>query len=215
MRARPASPSIEVRSVGSSRRLLLLAVELSLIRALLRVKKLVMLLGFCLPWHFPSRRIAETAGIISGTVTDDRTHAPVAGVAVVAKSPSATYRTVTDSRGHVPFFERAARQLFVVVFSDRLRAVFDARRRSQRFPADGQRSDIDVASRRSRSTHARSAGSAFQRGMTIDTYTVTGQQITMVQGKEFNTDQNQLLRSIPSVTIDKIRNGIDSRRFCV
>ncbi|MBV8374336.1 MAG: TonB-dependent receptor, partial [Candidatus Eremiobacteraeota bacterium] len=52
-------------------------------------------------------------------------------------------------------------------------------------------------------THARSPGSAFQHGMTIDTYTVTGAQIAMVQGKEFNTDENQLLRSIPSVTIDK------------
>ena len=39
--------------------------------------------------------------------------------------------------------------------------------------------------------------------MTIDTYTVTGAQIDMVQGKTFNTDENTLLRSIPSVTIDK------------
>ena len=52
-------------------------------------------------------------------------------------------------------------------------------------------------------TRARSAGSAFQRGMTIDTYTVTGAQIETVQGKAFNTNENQLLRSIPSVTIDK------------
>ena len=39
--------------------------------------------------------------------------------------------------------------------------------------------------------------------MTIDTYTVTGAQIETVQGKAFNADENQLLRSIPSVTIDK------------
>ena len=39
--------------------------------------------------------------------------------------------------------------------------------------------------------------------MTIDTYTVTGTQIQMVQGKDFNTNENQLLRSIPSITIDK------------
>ncbi|MFY9718105.1 MAG: carboxypeptidase-like regulatory domain-containing protein, partial [Candidatus Cybelea sp.] len=47
--------------------------------------------------------LAETAGIVSGTVTDDKTHAPVAGVAVEAKSPSATYRTTTDARGQYRF----------------------------------------------------------------------------------------------------------------
>ena len=65
------------------------------------------------------------------------------------------------------------------------------------------------------STHARSAGSAFQRGMTIDTYTVTGSQIDTVQGKAFNANENDLLRSIPSVTIDKTRHGLDSRRLRV
>ncbi len=39
--------------------------------------------------------------------------------------------------------------------------------------------------------------------MTIDTYTVTGSQIETVTGKAFNANENDLLRSIPSVTIDK------------
>src|SRR5579871_2991053 len=77
--------------------------ELKLVESLLRFKKLVALAGFCamvLP-HVAAR--AETAGIVSGSVTDDRTHKPIAGVAVVAKSPSATYRTVTDALGRFRF----------------------------------------------------------------------------------------------------------------
>src|SRR5580658_6005297 len=46
---------------------------------------------------------ADTAGIVSGTVTDFRTHAPVSGVAVVAKSPSATYHASTDGQGRYTF----------------------------------------------------------------------------------------------------------------
>jgi hypothetical protein len=46
---------------------------------------------------------ADTSGIISGTVTDFKTHVPLAGVAVVAKSPSATYRAVTDAHGRYTF----------------------------------------------------------------------------------------------------------------
>ena len=75
-----------------------------MIESLLRARKRAIFLGFfwwlAVP-HAPA--LAETAGIVSGTVTDDRTHAPIAGVAVVAKSPSATYRTVTDAQGHFRF----------------------------------------------------------------------------------------------------------------
>ena len=46
---------------------------------------------------------ADTSGIISGTVTDYRTHVAIAGVVVVAKSPSATYRAVTDAHGRYSF----------------------------------------------------------------------------------------------------------------
>jgi carboxypeptidase family protein len=46
---------------------------------------------------------AESAGIVKGTVTDDHTHAPLAGVAVTASSPSATYHAVTDAQGRYAF----------------------------------------------------------------------------------------------------------------
>ena len=47
--------------------------------------------------------LAETAGIISGRVSDDKTRVAVAGVQVIAKSPSATYHTTTDAHGAYRF----------------------------------------------------------------------------------------------------------------
>ncbi len=150
----------------------------------------------------PFRAGAETGGLVSGTVTDDRTHAPIPGAAIVAKSPSATYRTTTDSQGRYRFLSMLPDNYSISV----------ARNGYAPFSTivvviNGSQQSVNVSLSTSlktiATTRARSAGSAFQHGMTIDTYTVTGNQITMVQGKEFATDQNQLLRSIPSVTIDK------------
>ncbi|MEO6835145.1 MAG: carboxypeptidase-like regulatory domain-containing protein, partial [Candidatus Tumulicola sp.] len=166
------------------------------------VETLVALAGFlwlATPW---APAVAESAGIISGTVTDDRTHLAVAGVAVSAASPSATYRTVTDAQGRFRFLSvlpdnyalsfahagYAPSSTVVVVLNGSQQTVNVA---------------ISTALKTIATTRARSPGSAFQRGMTIDTYTVTGAQIDMVQGKAFNTNENQLLRSIPSITIDK------------
>jgi hypothetical protein len=146
--------------------------------------------------------LAETAGIVSGTVTDDRTHVAVAGVAVVAKSPSATYRTTTDARGQYHFLS-----VLPDTYSLSLTKSGYASYSTEVVVLNGSQQTVNVPLSRTlkviASTHARSAGSAFQRGMTIDTYTVTGAQIDTVQGKSFNTNENSLLRSIPSVTIDK------------
>ena len=84
---------------------------------------------------------------------------------------------------------------------------------AQRIAADGQRRPLQDAQDDRLDSLRAPPGSAFQRGMTIDTYTVTGSQIQTVQGKAFNANENDLLRSIPSVTIDKTGHGIDSRRL--
>lgn len=174
-----------------------------MIETLRRIKKLVVIavavFGATLP-H--AAAAAESAGIVSGTVTDDRTHAPLAGVRVVATSPSATYGTVTDGRGHFSFLS---------VLPDNYAVSFS---RTGYAPSstlvvvlNGSQQTVNVSLsaglKTIATTRSRSSGSAFQRGMTIDTYTVTGAQIETVQGKAFNTDENQLLRSIPSITIDK------------
>ncbi len=174
--------------------------EPPLIRTLLRVKS-VFVLGFFV-FLSSSNAIAETGGLVSGTVTDDRSHAPVAGVAIVAKSPSATYRTATDAQGRYRFLSMLPDN-YSLSFTHTGYAPFS----TIVVVINGSQQSVNVSLSTSlktiATTRARSAGSAFQHGMTIDTYTVTGNQITMVQGKQFNTDQTQLLRSIPSVTIDK------------
>jgi TonB dependent receptor/Carboxypeptidase regulatory-like domain len=168
----------------------------------LRAKKRVFFFGFLCFVAPVATAFAETAGIISGTVTDDRTHAAVAGVHVVAKSPSATYRTTTDAHGQYRFLS-VLPDTYSITFIRNGYASFS----TLVVVLNGSQQTINIPISRTlrviASTHARSAGSAFQRGMTIDTYTVTGSQIDMVQGKSFNTNENSLLRSIPSVTIDK------------
>ena len=149
-----------------------------------------------------ARALAETGGLISGTVTDDKTHAALAGAAVVAKSPSGTYRTVTDAQGRFRFLSVLPDTYSISVTSTGYLPYSNVL-----VVLNGSQQKVDVVLSKTlkiiASTHARSAGSAFQRGMTIDTYTVTGQQILTVTGKAFNANENDLLRSIPSVTIDK------------
>ncbi len=173
-----------------------------MIESLLRVRKRAVLIGVCYVALAHGRALAETGGLISGIVTDDRTRAPIAGAQVVARSPSGTYKTVTDGRGAFHFlsvlpdnYALSVTKAGYLPYS----TVVVVLNGSQNTVAVVLSKTLKVIA----STHARSAGSAFQRGMTIDTYTVTGSQITTVTGKAFNADENDLLRSIPSVTIDK------------
>jgi hypothetical protein len=173
-----------------------------LIKSLLRVRKRVLFIGFCYMAVPQARAWAETAGIVSGTVSDDRTHAPVAGAQIVAKSPSGTYKAVSDAHGHYRFLSVLPDTYSVSVTHAGYLAysvvvvVLNGSEQTVNVPLS---KTLKVIA----STHARSAGNAFQRGMTIDTYTVTGSQIETVTGKAFNANENDLLRSIPSVTIDK------------
>ncbi|MGA9944582.1 MAG: carboxypeptidase regulatory-like domain-containing protein [Candidatus Cybelea sp.] len=148
------------------------------------------------------RAVAASGGIITGNVIDDKTHAPIAGAQVVAASPSGTYRTVSDAQGNFRFLSVLPDDYSISVthaaylpYSTVIVVV------------NGSQQSVKVVLSKTlkviASTHSRSAGSAFQRGMTIDTYTVTGSQILTVTGKAFNANENDLLRSIPSVTIDK------------
>ena len=173
-----------------------------MLKSLLYVKKRALFIGFCYMALPHARALAETGGIISGTVTDDRTHAAVAGAQVTAKSPSGIYHAVTDAKGHFRFlsvlpdtYSLSVAHPGYLPYSVTI-VVLNGSQQTVNVPLS---KTLKVIA----STHARSAGSAFQRGMTIDTYTVTGSQILTVTGKAFNANENDLLRSIPSVTIDK------------
>ena len=143
------------------------------------------------------------SGEITGAVTDATTKAPITGVRVTAASPSGRSTTTTDAHGVYSFLGLLP-DTYSVSFA---RSGYAAASIPGNTVFSGAVVRVNIALSVSLSTiasvRARSVGSAFQPGMTTDTYTVTGAQIQMVQGKEFNADENTLLRSIPSVTIDK------------
>ncbi|MGA8574974.1 MAG: TonB-dependent receptor [Candidatus Cybelea sp.] len=173
-----------------------------MIKSLLGVKKRVFLILFIYVVAPHARALAESGGLVTGTVSDDKTHAVVEGAQVVAKSPSGTYKAVTDARGQFRFlsvlpdtYSLSVTQSGYLPYSVTV-VVLNGSQQAVNVPLSKTLKIIAT-------THARSAGSAYQRGMTIDTYTVTGAQIQTVMGKSFNANEEDLLRSIPSVTIDK------------
>jgi hypothetical protein len=145
---------------------------------------------------------AGTTGIISGTVTDQETHAPIANVRVTAASPSGTYTAATDSRG---FFSMAGvypdtyavsfqatsyapeSEPGVVVFADQVATVNRSLTKQLRTIAR---------------VTARSQGGAYQPSQTVDTYTVTGTQANQILGNNINLSESQLIASLPGAGFD-------------
>src|SRR5471030_2972228 len=66
------------------------------LRALRRLITLVIIVAGLIR---PEIASAALTGQVSGTVTDGVTHAPLAGVKIVATSPSGTYNGITNVRG--------------------------------------------------------------------------------------------------------------------
>ena len=163
----------------------------------------------------PELASAALTGQVSGTVTDGVTHAPVAGVKIVATSPSGTYNGISNVRGgyalvglapdtYTLTFEKTGYALATVagvtVLPDDTKTV-------------DERLTVDV---RTLSTVrvTRSASSAYQPNATETSYAVTSKALQTQLGKSFNTDESSLLASLPSVTKDssgtiKIRGGFD------
>ena len=50
-----------------------------MLKRLLRVRKRVLFMGFCYVAALHGRAVAASGGIITGSVIDDKTHAPIAG----------------------------------------------------------------------------------------------------------------------------------------
>jgi hypothetical protein len=152
-------------------------------------------------------------GQITGTVTDATTKAPLGGVHVVANSSSGTYRATTDAHG---------RFTIVGVVPDTYTVGFDAPGYLHgAYPGvtvladSAQHIEMTLSKgiRTIASVHSRAASSAFQPGQTEDSYALNSSAIEQVQGHAFNQDEQSLLKSLPSVTIDRtgtvdIRGGL-------
>ncbi len=146
--------------------------------------------------------LAGTTGIISGTVTDQISHAPVANVRVTAAAPSGTYTAATDAHG---FYSMAGvyPDTYTVSFqgkgyepiSEPGVAVFADQTATVNGTLSKELKTIATA-------HARSAGGAFQPNQTVDTYTVTSQQANQILGNNVNLSESQLIASLPGAGYD-------------
>ena len=153
-------------------------------------------------------------GQIAGDVRDKKTGASIAGVHVTASSPSATYRVVTDAKGTFTILG---------VVPDTYTLTFEAKGYyAGYYPGvtvladSAQHVAVTLSKELSTiaSVHSRTASSAYQPQQTEDSYSLNTSSIEQVMGRAFNQDQTALLKSVPSVTVDRtgtvdIRGGSD------
>ena len=160
------------------------------------------LLAVALFFNSAGTLLAGTTGTISGTITDQKTTAPLAGVRVSAVSPTGQYSSRTDAKGFYSFtgvqpdtytvsFELTGYQpaslTGVNVFADQVAAV---------------NLGLNKSLRTIGTVTARSPGGAFQPTQTQDSYTVTASQISTQLGKADAISETNLLVSLPGVTKD-------------
>jgi len=160
------------------------------------------LLTFALFFNTVGTLFAGTTGTINGTVTDMKTHAPLAGVRISATSPTGNYTGTTDSRGFFSFtgvspdtytvsFESKGFQAYsltgITVFADGVANLTPTLEKS-----------LATIGR----VTARGQGGAYQPTQTVDTYTVTDKQITTQLGKKNATSESQLLFTLPGASKD-------------
>ncbi|HEY5258910.1 MAG TPA: TonB-dependent receptor [Candidatus Baltobacteraceae bacterium] len=149
-----------------------------------------------------SPALADTTGVISGTVTNSASGAPIAGVRVSASSPSGSYNATTNARG---FYSMAGVYADTYTVSFQLDGYNPVSVTGTTVFADQVASVNEqlVASLKTIATvRARSESSAFQPNQTTNTVTVGATQIQQLQGTAFNFSETNLLTSLPGATKD-------------
>ncbi len=145
---------------------------------------------------------ASTVGVISGVVTDASTGAPLSNVSVVAQSPSGRYGGATDAHGFYSLagvqadtysvsFNKSGYQAISIagvgVFADQTQTVSAKLWKELRTIA---------------SVRSSAVGSAYHPTQTTDTYTVSAPQVQNFQGTVFNSDESNLIASLPGGMYD-------------
>lgn len=145
---------------------------------------------------------AGTTGIISGTVTDSQTHAPLANVKVTAAAPTGSYHATTNSRG---FYTLTGVYSDTYAVSYQIEGYEPASIPGVTVFAD-QTLTLDQPMAKTLKTIAkvtsRSSGSAFQPRQATDTYNVTQQQIQSINGNAINLSESNLITSLPGGSFD-------------
>ena len=145
---------------------------------------------------------AGTTGILSGTVSDSATQAPLAGVQVVAQAPTGRYTATTDGKG---FYSIAgvAPDTYDVSFT--ITGYEPVSVPGQNVFAD-LTTTVSTAMVKSLRTIAhvtsRSPGGAFQPNQTVNTYSVTQKQVQTILGTALNTAESNLITSLPGGSSD-------------
>ena len=161
----------------------------------------IAVLSLLLPATGPAQAAGGQTGTISGTVLD-AAGAPVSGAAVLATSPSGSYRATSDTSGRY--------SILGVVLDTYNVSVSKTGYQTQSYNGVTIVGDqtVSVAAVLSRQLQTigrvttRSVNSAFQPAQTQDSFTFSGNRVTEAQGKAFNTDQTALIASAPGVQVN-------------
>ena len=148
----------------------------------------------------PAFAIGGTSGTITGTVVDDKTKLPIAGVAVSASSPVQNATATTDGKG---FYSINGLPVDTYTIAFQI-AGYESQSITGVTLQGDQSVQVDARLSKQLATigriTSRSVSSAFQPTQTLDSYQSTGRQLATALGKSFNPSQTQLQSSIPSIT---------------
>ncbi|GAC1534592.1 MAG: hypothetical protein NVS2B17_03840 [Candidatus Velthaea sp.] len=160
---------------------------------------LAIALALCMP--LPTLAAGGTTGQINGIIIDAATGGALAGVTVRAQAPTGGSTAKSDTRG---FFSLLGLQVdtYTVVFQI---PGYEQYILSGVTIEGDQQQTLSIKLSKSLQKIGRvtaRAGGAFQPTQTQDAYTVSGKGLQTALGKSNNTEERQLLASVPSVTIN-------------
>jgi hypothetical protein len=158
----------------------------------------------------PLQSVAGTTGTLRGRVVDASTHAPIAGVAVTASSPSQTAQTVSDSAGTFSFISLQP-DTYTVNAS---KAGYDSTSQAGITIVADQSATVSILLPKTLKTIARttsrSAQSLVRSGVTSDVYSVNsaGQKAAAtLNGSGSLTQAYGAIASAPGVNIPSNQMG--------
>lgn len=146
--------------------------------------------------------LAQTTGTLAGTVTAGDTKAPLANVVVTAVSPTGTFRAVTDKKGFYAF-AGVLPDTYTVSFE--LPGYEPVSLTGVTVFAELSISESVVMHKALRTigrVQARGITGAFQPDQTQDTYSIGTDQIETINGRDFNTNEANLIASLPGASFD-------------
>jgi hypothetical protein len=160
--------------------------------------------------------LAVTTGAINGTVTDLATHQPIAGVKVVALSPSGNYSTTTNATGFY-VLQGLPPDTYVVEVSKSgyITSMTQGVTISQGGTAITLALTLSTQPKVLGTIAVRGVTNYVQPTQTTDQYVVTQTQSTQLLNDPYNTNEAQLLLSVPGVSsaggFPLLRGGLENQ----